>query len=138
MRLRESQQQDYYTGRRIQMYLDSIAFKAMENGIKQMGIKQQVHAQNIANIDTPDYKYKTVSFRNTLEDAMEKGKKEYSFQADVSEIQETNVLIDGNNVDVDKENLELYSAYAQSAAIISKLNSALGNVRYVFMNSNLK
>ncbi|MGN0614406.1 MAG: flagellar basal body rod protein FlgB [Porcipelethomonas sp.] len=120
------------------MYLDSIAFKAMENGIKEMSIKQQVHAQNIANIDTPDYKYKTVTFQNTLEDAMEKGKKEYSFQADVSEISETNVLIDGNNVDVDKENLELYSAYAQSSAIISKLNSAISNVRYVFTNSNFK
>ena len=46
----------------LKMILDSVTFKAMENGIKQMGIKQQVHTQNIANIDTPDYNYKTVTF----------------------------------------------------------------------------
>ena len=120
------------------MILDSVTFKAMENGIKQMGIKQQVHTQNIANIDTPDYNYKTVTFKNTLEDAVEKGKKKYSFQTDVSEIYETDVLVDGNNVDVDKENLELYSAYIQSSAIISKLNAAINDVRYVLINSNFK
>ena len=44
------------------MYLDSLAFKAMECGLKQLNIKQQIHTQNIANIDTPDYKYKYVTF----------------------------------------------------------------------------
>ena len=120
------------------MYLDSIAFKAMENGIKQMGIKQEIHTQNISNIVTPDYNYKTVSFENTLEDAVEKGKVGYNFSTKVSEIVETDVLVDGNNVDVDKENLELYSAYLQSSAIISKLNSAINDLRYVLTNSNFK
>ena len=121
------------------MYLDSIAFKAMENGIRQMALKQEVHTQNIANIDTPNYHYKTVSFKNVLDDTMSKsGKKGYSFKTDVSQVYETNVLVDGNNVDVDKENLELYSAYIQSSAIISKLNSAISNLRYVFTNSNFK
>lgn len=120
------------------MFLDSISFKAMENGIKQMSIKQQIHTQNIANIDTPDYNCKTVSFENTLEDAMEKGKKEYNFKTTVSEITETDVLVDGNNVNVDEENLELYSAYIQSSAIISKLNAAINDLRYVLTNSNFK
>lgn len=121
------------------MYLDSIAFKAMENGIKQMALKQEIHTQNIANIDTPDYHYKTVSFENTLKDAMDNNsKKEYSFKSMVSQVPETNVLVDGNNVDVDKENLELYSAYIQSSAIVSKLNSAINNLRYVLTNSNFK
>ncbi len=120
------------------MYLDSVAFKAMENGIKQMAVKKEVHTQNIANIDTPDYNYKTVTFKNTLEDAVNSGKKEYSFETKVSEVYETDVLVDGNNVDVDKENLELYSAYIQSSAIISKLNAAINDLRYVLTNSNFK
>jgi len=120
------------------MFFDSVTYKAMENGIKQMGIKQQVHTQNIANIDTPDYNYKTVTFKNTLDDAIKDGKRKYSFQTDVSEIYETDVLVDGNNVDVDKENLELYSAYIQQSAIISKLNGAINNVRYVLTNANFK
>ena len=48
------------------MYLDSLAFKAMESGLKQLNIKQQIHTQNIANIDTPDYKYKYVTFENII------------------------------------------------------------------------
>ena len=41
-------------------------------------------------------------------------------------------------VDVDKENLELYSTYLQSSAIINKMNSALSDLRYVLTNSNFK
>lgn len=48
------------------MYLDSLAFKAMECGLKQLNIKQQIHTQNIANIDTPDYKYKYVILMKRL------------------------------------------------------------------------
>lgn len=118
--------------------MDSIAFKAMESGLKGLQLKQQIHTQNIANIDTPDYKYKSVSFENTLQKAMDNGKTEYSFKANVYQTEDTNVLIDGNNVDVDKEGLELYSTYIQSSAIIQKLNSAIGDLRYVLVNSNFK
>ena len=120
------------------MYLDSIAFKAMESGLKGLSMKQQIHTQNIANIDTPDYKYKSISFENALSDAKEKGKTKYSFKANVRQTDTTEVLVDGNNVDVDKENLELYSTYLQSSAIINKMNSALSDLRYVLTNSNFK
>lgn len=120
------------------MYLDSIAFKAMESGLKGLEMKQQIHTQNIANIDTPDYKYKSISFENTLQDAMKNGKTEYSFRANVYQTEDTNVLIDGNNVDVDKESLELYSTYIQSSAIIKKYNSAVSDLRYVLTNSTFK
>lgn len=120
------------------MYLDSIAFKAMESGINQMKIKQEVHSQNISNIDTPDYNYKTVSFENTLKDAADRGKKKYSFKTDLSEIYETDVRVDGSNVDTEKESLELYSAYIQQSAIINQYNSAVNRLRYTLTNSNFK
>ncbi len=121
------------------MILDSLEFKAMESGIKAMSIKQQVHTHNIANIDTPDYKLKTFSFENVLEDKMgNKDNKNYQFEATVSERENTEVLIDGNNVDVEAENLELYSAYIQSAATIQKMNSVISDLRYVLTNANFK
>jgi flagellar basal-body rod protein FlgB len=120
------------------MYLDSIAFKAMESGLKGLELKQQIHTQNIANIDTPDYKYKSISFEDSLDKAMKNGKTGYSFKANVTQTENTNVLVDGNNVDVDKENLELYSTYIQSSAIVQKLNSAISDFRYVITNSNFK
>ncbi len=119
------------------MYLNSLAFKAMESGLKQLNVKQQVHVQNIANIDTPEYNYKYVTFENTLDKAVD-GKREYDFNAVVTEVENTDVLIDGNNVDVDKENLELYSTYLQSSAIIRKMNSSISDLRYVMTNANFK
>ena len=119
------------------MYLDSLAFKAMESGLKQLNIKQQIHTQNIANIDTPDYKYKYVTFENTLDEKIDGGRK-YNFRAKVSEVEETEVLVDGNNVDVDTENLELYSTYLQSSAIIRKMNSSIADLRYVLTNTNFR
>lgn len=120
------------------MYLDSIAFKAMEGGLKQLGLKEQIHTQNIANIDTPKYNYKYVTFKNELDKSVNNGKRKYSFKADVTEIDQTDVLVDGNNVDVEKENIELYSTYLQQRAIIRKLNSSLSDLRYVLTNAQFK
>lgn len=129
------------------MILDSLQFKAMESGIKAMSLKQQVHTQNIANMDTPDYKIKTFSFENAMEDAMgekksqnsdKTGKDKYSFEAVIGQRDNTESRIDGNNVDAESENMELYSAYVQHSAIIQKMNSVISDYRYVLTNSNFK
>lgn len=119
------------------MVLDSLQFKAMESGIKAMSLKQQIHTQNIANIDTPNYKLRTFSFENALENSIGDNNK-YKFEATVGQRDETEVQIDGNNVDVESENLELYRAYIQSAAIIQKMNSVISDTRYVMTNANFK
>ncbi|MBR6837268.1 MAG: flagellar basal body rod protein FlgB [Oscillospiraceae bacterium] len=122
--------------------MDSFQFKAMESGIKAMSIKQQVHTQNIANLDTPDYKVKTFSFGNTLENQMKQNTKkdsmEYDFEAKVETKDNVEVLVDGNNVDIENENLELYSAYIQQAATIQKMNAVISDYRYVLQNASFK
>ena len=123
------------------MILDSFQFKAMESGIKAMSIKQQVPTQNIANLDTPDYKVKTFSFGNTLENQMKQNAKdsiEYDFEAKVETKDNVEVLVDGNNVDIENENLELYSAYIQQAATIQKMNAVISDYRYVLQNASFK
>ena len=81
--------------------------------------------------------YNNVTFENTLDEKIDGGRK-YNFRAKVSEVEETEVLVDGNNVDVDKENLELYSTYLQSSAIIRKMNSSIADLRYVLTNTNFR
>ncbi len=124
------------------MILDSFQFKAMESGIKAMSVKQQVHTHNIANLDTPDYKMKTFSFKNTMENEMKlsdrKDRIEYKFEAEVGQKDNVEVLVDGNNVDIENENLELYSAYLQQAATIQKMNSVISDYRYVLQNASFK
>lgn len=123
------------------MLFDSLQFKAMESGIQAMSLKQQVHTQNLANIDTPGYKVKDVTFANVLEGkvhANEEGHIAYDFEAEVTTEDSTEVLLDGNNVDLDTEGLELYSAYIQQAAIVQKMNSVISDYRYVLGNANFK
>lgn len=132
------------------MFFDSIQFKAMESGLAALNMKQEVITHNIANLDTPDYKAYEVSFGNTLERAYEEAQRkdadektkddkiDYDFKATVTRTGDISVLVDGNNVDIDEQSLELYSAYLQSAAIIQKMNSKISDIRYVLTQSNFK
>lgn len=123
------------------MLFDSLDFKAMEAGLNALNVKQQVISQNLSNIDTPGYKSKEVSFKDLLENEMDKddsSQKKYSFETKVTQTQNTYFTTDGNNVDTDKESLELYSTYLQSAAIIQKLNSTVGNYQYVLTNASFR
>lgn len=62
----------------------------------------------------------------------------YSFQAKVGVKDNVEVLVDGNNVDIETENLELYSAYIQQAATIQKMNAVISDYRYVLQNASFK
>ena len=94
------------------MLFDSLDFKAMENSLSAAWTKQQVIAQNLANVDTPGYKAKEVSFENVLDKAMlDRKDNRYAFRTTITEEQNTFINPDGNNVDVDKESMELYSTY---------------------------
>lgn len=128
------------------MFFDSLQFKAMECGLSALNLKQEVISHNIANIDTPDYKAYNVSFQNVLEDTYNannakdnqdsSNKLSYDFKAEISKDNNLSVLVDGNNVDVDEQSLELYSTYVQSSAIIEKMNDKISDIRYVLSQSN--
>ena len=124
------------------MFYDSIQFKAMEGSLNALSMKQEVVLTNIANVDTPDYKVKDFNFSNVLEDLCrndsEDGKSEYRFVGSVTERDETSTLLDGNNVDMEEQSLELYSTYLQSSAIIQKMNSTIADFRYVLTQSSFK
>lgn len=118
---------------------DSLEFKAMENSLSALWTKQQVIAQNLANVDTPNYKAKEVSFENVLDKEMlDRGDNKYAFKTTITEEENTYINPDGNNVDTDKESMELYSTYLQSAYIVQKMNSTIANYRYVMQNTSFK
>lgn len=123
------------------MLFNSLEFKAMEAGLNALETKKDVISQNLSNIDTPGYKAREVSFGDMLENEINKddpSPKKYSFETKVTQSDNTYFTTDGNNVDTDKESLELYSAYLQSSAIIQKLNSTVGNYQYVLTNASFR
>ena len=104
-------------------------------------------ANNIANIDTPNYKRQDVSFQAELQHAL-KASKYTSLDTKVRELNEGNRLshieprkytdyanysyrLDENNVDIDNENVELASNQIVYQAIVQSINSEFANLNTV-------
>ena len=110
----------------------SLSFKAMESSLDALWIKQNLIAHNLANLETPGYKAKTVSFQGMLQQAQaQQNAGKYRFQAVVSTDESTQVRPDGNNVDFDKENTELVNTYLQTLALYQKIGGEITDTRYV-------
>lgn len=96
-----------------------------------------VLTNNLANATTPNYKRRDVSFENYLLEELTSGSST-SLRAKVSDVDISNLncttytdysnlsyRLDGNNVDVDTENVELASAQI-------KYNGLIGSIEYQF------
>lgn len=53
--------------------LGGVSFQRLEGAIKASSLRQQVLANNIANVDTPNFKRSDVQFEELLGQAMESG-----------------------------------------------------------------
>jgi flagellar basal-body rod protein FlgB len=104
-------------------FLQDSNLQAMGNYMTRLSKRQQVVSSNLANIDTPGYRTKDVSFHATFEDLLaqesmplkanrpeHQAMGEWSFaplEPEVYEVSGLPVRIDKNNVDLDKEMLKL-------------------------------
>lgn len=125
---------------------DSAAFTITEQGLDAAWYKQQIISQNIANVSTPDYKAKTVDFGLVLKKKMDcpyHGNTSCPYDENkdgnvssgdavwVSTTYETNTnqLLNGNNVDIEKEALDLADVQYQYNAMIDYMNSQYSMIR---------
>lgn len=121
------------------MFYDSMTFKTLESGIQAMNLKQKIHNQNIANYETPDYKTKSISFQDILAGTRtEDGNGKYHFQATINTETDTFARPDGNNVDIEKESMELLQTFYQASAIYTKINGQFTNMRNVLTQASFK
>jgi len=105
------------------MFYDSSKFKVLEAGVKLSWMQQQLNTQNIANIETPGYKSKSLSFESVLhevENSRETPEIE-RIDAEIRTSEEVSTRPDGNNVDAETEYLSLYKAYAQYSMLLDKV-----------------
>ena len=126
---------------------DSATMNLAEQALDATWYKQQVIRHNIANIDTPDYKAKTVEFGFILK---QKCKCKYHegidhdkcFHGDHSDDgkpaklsvvttyeTDTNQILDGNNVDIEKEEGALADTQYQYSALMDYMNSRYSMIR---------
>ncbi|MCI8441157.1 MAG: flagellar basal body rod protein FlgB [Provencibacterium sp.] len=121
------------------MFLDNSSLAAMRASLNGLQLKQQVISHNIANYETPDYKARTVSFEEVLSSAQKNGKatENTRYLAHIATNSTTDIRLDGNNVDLERENLELFDSYLQMSYLYQKIGGEFSNLRYV-LNQSMK
>ena len=83
--------------------------KSLERLLDYASLKQKVIAQNIANAETKNYKRRDVEFKQILDSRMENidNSKKISQEFNVKVDEESPILTQGNNVDVNHEMAEM-------------------------------
>lgn len=81
--------------------LDDIASVTLSTALSALAARQRISANNIANIETPNFRASQLSFESSLRDAVSAGE---PAQADSSVTSTTDARgINGNNVNLDTE-----------------------------------
>ncbi len=108
-------------------------------------LRNEAIANNIANVDTPRYKRQDVSFEAELKQALKASKYE-SLDNKVSNLNEKlsrieprtytdsanySYRLDGNNVDIDNENVELASNQLKYNAMVQSIDNEFSNLKTV-------
>lgn len=102
--------------------------------------QQQLTANNIANVDTPNYKAQHISFEDELKSRLKNAIQSQDSSAIEKAIESTQGTIitttaskkvDGNSVDADVENVELVKTALQYQYLIQAFNSDYNRLRTV-------
>jgi flagellar basal-body rod protein FlgB len=127
--------------------------RLLTTALDGLSARQRTIADNVANVDTPQFKASRVSFESALKQAigtedqplaMFKVKDAVSGPGDApAEIKPTVTVEsessrrnDGNNVDVDREMLDLTDTNMRFNAVIQTMSSKLQILRYAINGGN--
>jgi len=118
--------------------------QTLEKSLAYSTAKNRIIADNIANVDTPNYKAKKVVFKNVLASTMDKTiqnkrthSKHFSFRNMVDQSyvvrENTNTMYNhnGNNVDIDQEMAELAKNQIYYQAVVDRLNGKFSIIEKV-------
>lgn len=124
------------------MDLFSGSIHTLENALSRVNSKQKVISENIANVDTPNYKAKEVSFSRLLKNESENLK---AFKTDVRHLdflnsgpnysivtnREGTYQQNGNNVDIDQEMSKLAQNQIEYHALVERLSGKFRSLKTV-------
>lgn len=117
-------------------WLNSISMSVLNKNLDGLWARQQAISENIANVETPGYKSKTVSFEDQLQAQLENSSK--SKEDMIQGIQSVNPVTsesggtlraDGNDVDIEKENIELARTQLDYAYSLQGLSDQFSRLR---------
>lgn len=129
-------------------YLNNITTTLLNKNLDGLWLRQQVTMENLANQSTPNYKSKYVDFEHELKQKIndindstsavkvtEIRDKISSSKIILGENKEQTSRLDGNNVDVEKENVELLKSQYNYSYTVAELNSYFAKLKLVISGS---
>ncbi len=110
--------------------------KLTENVLDNLWQRQQITANNIANVDTPDYKYKYLTFEDELANKIKSEsygsnqKKKIASAIDATKakvhtVNNESSRLDGNNVDMDMEQVDLAKTTLEYQYMVNSVSNEL-------------
>ncbi|MGX1793290.1 flagellar basal body protein [Microbacterium sp.] len=111
---------------------DSVTMSALSSALDGLSLRQRAIADNIANINTPDYHAKRVQFEDALSEAVRAGHGRAS--ATVGESLEPTRL-NGNNVNLDTETLSSIDTMLRYQFATQAINGSFSSVRAAMRTS---
>lgn len=106
-------------------------------------LRHRILSNNISNVDTPEYKRQDVSFEKELQRALKNSRYD-SLDDKVGSVRLSRIQgkvytdhenfsyrLDGNNVDIDNENVELASNQLKYNGVIQSIDSEFKNLQTV-------
>ena len=97
----------------------------MKMGLDATELRSRTIANNIANINTPNYKRRYVTFEDSLKNEINNAKIEVKVDKD------SIVREDGNNVDLESEKVNQAASSLQYNALVSLTNTKLAMTKSV-------
>ena len=118
------------------MELFDNSFTAIGLALNAAGLRQQVLANNLANVNTPGFKRSDVNFDEKLTKALEAASDGSAADLDsltptVEPDNVTTMRIDGNNVDVDIEMSDLAENNIRYNALVQLAAKHLNQLQYI-------
>ncbi len=119
--------------------LNSTSMALLEKSLDAVWQRQQVIANNIANASTPGYKSQQLEFETLLERKLGAagGDEDDAIRAigqvepKVVRNESTAAMEDGNNVDLDHENIEMARAQMQYSYLANSISAQMKRLKYV-------
>lgn len=118
-----------------------MTYNRLKNALDVSSLRQEIISNNIANVNTPDYKVNRVVFESHLEDATDSvslmhtniGHIHSDKESSIEVIKQNNTAIqdNGNNVDIDFEMAELSANNIYYSSLVSQLNAKYQMMRNI-------
>jgi flagellar basal-body rod protein FlgB len=111
--------------------LDSVTSIGLQSALEGLSLRNRTIANNVANVDTPNFKASRVSFENSLAAAVKSGSKSITAATSAFSLEPTQ--LNGNNVNLETETISQidtrlrYSFASQSIGVEGReISAAIG------------